>query len=148
MENIIGREDELALLSKIAKSGEAELLAVYGRRRVGKTFLIRNTFHKQLKFIENSKSKGSGSWIRFSTGASWKSWSGYAKELENKLNVFRDHTKTRKTLFLTMVTAYGVRNSKSYTGLIQCLQHTFFFFPRNIHLMSFTIYHANVKLNY
>lgn len=44
---------------------------------------------------------------------------GYAKELENKLNVFRDHTKTRKTLFLTMVTTYGVRNSKSYTGLIQ-----------------------------
>lgn len=50
MENIIGREDELALLSKIEKSEDAELLAVYGRRRVGKTFLIRNAFHKQLVF--------------------------------------------------------------------------------------------------
>jgi len=50
MENIIGRVEEIVLLSKIAKSGEAELLAVYGRRRVGKTFLIRNAFQKQLVF--------------------------------------------------------------------------------------------------
>ena len=50
MEKIIGREDELALLSKVIKSEEAELLAVYGRRRVGKTFLIRNAFQKQLVF--------------------------------------------------------------------------------------------------
>ena len=50
MEKIIGRENELALLSKIIKSDEAELLALYGRRRVGKTFLIRNAFQKQLIF--------------------------------------------------------------------------------------------------
>jgi len=31
-------------------SREAELLAVYGRRRVGKTFLIRNVFEQQLVF--------------------------------------------------------------------------------------------------
>lgn len=143
-----------------------------------------------IKFIENSKSIGPGSWIRFSAGVSWKSWSGYAfesicmkhtpqlkkalgienvysetsiwhhkpkkgeqgaqidllidrqdqcinicemkfsvnefeitkgyaKELESKLNVFRDRTKTRKTLFLTLVTTYGIRNSNSYTGLVQ-----------------------------
>lgn len=143
-----------------------------------------------IKFIENSKSKGSGTWIKFSTGTSWKSWSGYAfesicmkhtvqikkalgienvysetsiwqskpqkeepgaqidllidrqdqcinvcemkfsvntfdmtkgyaKELESKLNVFRENTKTRKTLFLTMVTTHGVNNSKTYAGLIQ-----------------------------
>lgn len=143
-----------------------------------------------IKFIENSKSQGPGSWIKFSTGTSWKSWSGYAfesvcmkhtvqikkalgienvysetsiwhskpqkeepgaqidllidrqdqcinvcemkfsvntfditksyaKELESKLKVFRDNTKTRKTLFLTMVTTHGVNNSKTYAGLIQ-----------------------------
>ena len=43
----------------------------------------------------------------------------YAKELESKLNGFRNHTKTRKTLFLTMVTTHGVKNSKSYAGLVQ-----------------------------
>ncbi|CAM4170621.1 hypothetical protein SAMN06265348_105371 [Pedobacter westerhofensis] len=43
----------------------------------------------------------------------------YAKELENKLAVFRDQTKTRKTLFLTMVTTYGLRNGTSFSGLVQ-----------------------------
>ncbi|MEO6638480.1 MAG: ATP-binding protein [Ginsengibacter sp.] len=50
MDNIIGRIDEMVLLSNIESSGEAELVAVYGRRRVGKTFLIRNYFEKQLAF--------------------------------------------------------------------------------------------------
>ncbi|MBC7686821.1 MAG: ATPase [Aquabacterium sp.] len=34
----------------------------------------------------------------------------YAGELENKLKVFRGNTKTRKTLFFTMITSYGVKN--------------------------------------
>ena len=50
MNNIIGRAGEIVQLSKIATSEEAELLAIYGRRRVGKTFLIRNAFRKQLVF--------------------------------------------------------------------------------------------------
>lgn len=35
----------------------------------------------------------------------------YAEELRNKINVFRTATKTRKALFLTMVTAHGVTNN-------------------------------------
>ncbi len=50
MEKIIGRETEKMLLAEILTSGSSELLALYGRRRVGKTFLIRNTFEKQLAF--------------------------------------------------------------------------------------------------
>ena len=146
--------------------------------------------HFYIKFIENSRSAGSGTWIRFSAGASWKNWSGYAfegicmkhtplikkalgienvytetsvwrcnphnggqgaqidllidrqdqcinvcemkfsvndfeitksyaRELESKLTVFRERTKTRKTLFLTLVTTRGVKNTKSYAGLVQ-----------------------------
>ncbi len=50
METIIGRDVEKNILSTLLKSGEPELLAVYGRRRVGKTFLIRNFFENQLAF--------------------------------------------------------------------------------------------------
>lgn len=39
--NIIGRVDERKELELAFKSPSAELIAVYGRRRVGKTFLIR-----------------------------------------------------------------------------------------------------------
>ena len=50
MEEIAGRDDEQALLLHIERSGEPELVAVYGRRRVGKTYLIRNVFQKQMAF--------------------------------------------------------------------------------------------------
>ncbi|WP_255713513.1 MULTISPECIES: hypothetical protein [unclassified Pedobacter] len=42
METIIGRSTEKKLLLEIAKSGDEELVAIYGRRHVGKTFLFRN----------------------------------------------------------------------------------------------------------
>lgn len=38
---IIGREVELAKLKSAENSGKAEFIAVYGRRRIGKTFLVR-----------------------------------------------------------------------------------------------------------
>jgi hypothetical protein len=43
----------------------------------------------------------------------------YAPELQNKLDVFKLQTQTRKALFLTLVTTYGVYNRKNYPGLIQ-----------------------------
>lgn len=50
MDNIVGREQELRTLSDIIKSGESELVVIYGRRRVGKTFLIRNAFANEIAF--------------------------------------------------------------------------------------------------
>lgn len=50
METIIGRATEKKLLLDIEKSGDAELVAIYGRRRVGKTFLVRNGFSRELAF--------------------------------------------------------------------------------------------------
>ena len=44
---IIGRELEIQQLDTIFSSNKAEFLAVYGRRRVGKTFLIREFFSKK-----------------------------------------------------------------------------------------------------
>lgn len=35
---VIGREEEKKLLEELLYSGEAELIAIYGRRRVGKTY--------------------------------------------------------------------------------------------------------------
>ena len=41
---MIGREHEVATLKEAAGKSQAQLIAVYGRRRVGKTFLVRETF--------------------------------------------------------------------------------------------------------
>jgi uncharacterized protein len=43
----------------------------------------------------------------------------YARELDSKLKVFQQKTKTRKTLFLTMITTCGVSNTSGYPGLVQ-----------------------------
>lgn len=49
-EKIIGRQRETALLEKYYNSGKAEFIAIYGRRRVGKTFLIRQHFKNRFAF--------------------------------------------------------------------------------------------------
>lgn len=143
-----------------------------------------------LKYIEKSRSTGTGTWLRLSESASWKSWSGYAFEsvclkhvsqirdalgistiyteesvwryvpgkgqpgaqidllldrkdhvisicemkfsdeiysitkkyaadLQQKLTVFQQVEKPKKTLFLTMVTTYGVAKNAYSKGLIQ-----------------------------
>ena len=146
-----------------------------------------SAFH--LKFIANSRASGTGSWIKRSTTASWKAWSGfaferlclahifqikmalgisgiyteesawrhkgsatergtqidliidrddkainvceikfsedmytinkrYAEELRGKLSIFKKITKTKKTLFLTMLTTYGVEENQYRTSLV------------------------------
>src|SRR6266567_1636316 len=44
---IIGRQYEQKQLQKILQSNEAEFVAIYGRRRVGKTHLVREFFDKK-----------------------------------------------------------------------------------------------------
>ena len=50
METLIGRKKEIAELHRLAQTGASEFVALYGRRRVGKTFLIREAFNNQFAF--------------------------------------------------------------------------------------------------
>ncbi|NQX42879.1 hypothetical protein SAMN05421820_113131 [Pedobacter steynii] len=143
-----------------------------------------------LKFIEQSRATGHGTWMKKSVSQSWRSWSGaafesicfkhinqiknaigisgiyteesawrfvpgkigngtqidllvdrqdvciniceikfsnsefiidkpYAVALQDKMNIFKEQTKTKKTLFLTMVTTYGTKDNIYKTGLVQ-----------------------------
>lgn len=49
-ETIIGRKAEQKILQELLASGTAELIAIYGRRRVGKTFLVRNYYATNMVF--------------------------------------------------------------------------------------------------
>jgi hypothetical protein len=60
--NFIGRKEELQMLKDIKSSGKAEFVAVYGRRRVGKTYLIQQFFNNDFAFsatgiIEGNKAE-------------------------------------------------------------------------------------------
>ncbi|TAF95040.1 MAG: ATP-binding protein [Cytophagia bacterium] len=50
MAKIIGRKEELAVLQSIQDDDKSAFVAVYGRRRVGKTFLIRSFYEGQFTF--------------------------------------------------------------------------------------------------
>lgn len=47
---VIGREKEIKKLQELYRSDSAELVALYGRRRVGKTFLIDQVFEDKITF--------------------------------------------------------------------------------------------------
>ncbi len=51
-EKIIGRDPELKILKELLDSKESEFLAIYGRRRVGKTHLIREYFCERGEYFE------------------------------------------------------------------------------------------------
>ena len=50
MEKLIGREKEAKVLMDAYEGNGAQFLAVYGRRRVGKTFLIKSLFAEKMTF--------------------------------------------------------------------------------------------------
>lgn len=58
MNKIIGRKQEKAILHKAFNSEESKLIAIYGRRRVGKTFLIREYYKNTIKFELTGISQG------------------------------------------------------------------------------------------
>jgi len=56
-EEILGRKKEKEILDAIWASKEAEFVAIYGRRRVGKTYLIRQFFSQKGLYLEASGAK-------------------------------------------------------------------------------------------
>ena len=54
---IIGRKEEQRRLREAFESAYSEFAVVYGRRRVGKTFLIRETFDYKFTFQHTGLAK-------------------------------------------------------------------------------------------
>ena len=50
MDRLIGRQSEQALLQECLASGRSEFVVIYGRRRIGKTFLVRRFFKDKYAF--------------------------------------------------------------------------------------------------
>lgn len=50
MDKLIGRDKEHAELERCLNSDRSELVIVYGRRRIGKTFLIEEFFDREFDF--------------------------------------------------------------------------------------------------
>ena len=55
---ITGRKKEMELLGETLNDDRSHFVAVYGRRRIGKTYLIRETFKNRFTFQHAGLSKG------------------------------------------------------------------------------------------
>ena len=80
---MIGRIVEKERLEKYEKSDESEFVAVYGRRRVGKTYLIRQTFQGRICFQHTGVAHGSTKEQLRAFGDSLREWG-----LDDKKNPF------------------------------------------------------------
>ncbi len=56
MESVIGRKEEIREINELYNSGKAEFLAIYGRRRVGKTFLVKEVLGNRITFYHTGLS--------------------------------------------------------------------------------------------
>jgi hypothetical protein len=105
---LIGRIPETQILLNALKSKRPELIAVYGRRRVGKTFLIRSVYKKDILFEYSGIHKGSmkQQLYNFHLTLSTKQ-SGFGKPLDwieafHQLSMYLDTitSKKKKVLFI------------------------------------------------
>ena len=56
---MIGRKEEKRMLQSLIKEEESQFVAVYGRRRIGKTYLVRESFHYDFTFQHTGISNAS-----------------------------------------------------------------------------------------
>jgi len=123
---IVGREKEIQELNNCYASGEPEFVVVYGRRRIGKTFLIRSVFGNRFDFyvtgLANAPKEEN---LRTFGDAIRTSFKGDAKTPEDWLSAFstlRDKlenkpTKKRKVLFIDEIPWMDTPRSGFLTAL-------------------------------
>ncbi len=58
---LVGRKEERAILQTALESNEAEMVSIIGRRRVGKTFLVRSYFKDRIVFEISGLQNANGS---------------------------------------------------------------------------------------
>ncbi|MBT1712458.1 ATP-binding protein, partial [Fulvivirgaceae bacterium PWU5] len=178
------------LLEELIESGFVTAWQPYDKKSKDTIFKLADEFtHFYLKFIEKNRSSGQGVWQSFSSGQSWKSWSGvafericlkhipqikkelgiasiyteesawrflskqekgaqvdllldrkdfvinlcemkyseseflidkdYAEDLENKKEVFARQTKTKKSVYVTFITTFGIKENEYAKRLVQ-----------------------------
>ena len=55
---MVGRSKEIKELEKCYNSAQSEFVAIYGRRRIGKTYLVRETFGDRFTFAHTGVARG------------------------------------------------------------------------------------------
>lgn len=128
MKTLTGRQYEIAQLNAIYNSNSSEFVAVYGRRRVGKTFLIRNVYENMFSFqvtglanpTKNQQLANFNMALREANPSVIEppamTWLDAFSQLRK---ILEKQTSKRKIVFIDELPWFDTRNS----GFIQALEH-------------------------
>ena len=111
---MIGRKKEIQYLSECLESNQSEFLVVYGRRRVGKTYLIKEYFNNRFSFyatgVSSTKTREQLAYFTDSlreygtpAGDCYRNWREALAALKSLLsdeNVYRDPVSGKRIVFL------------------------------------------------
>lgn len=125
--NFIGRKQEIKILQDIKDSGRAEFVAVYGRRRVGKTYLIQQFFNNDFAFSATGIIEGTREEELFAftsamigigyTGNQPKTWLEAFEALKSVLD--KQSRKGRKVIYIDELPCFDTPKS----GFVRALGH-------------------------
>ena len=122
---ILGREKELDILKEAALDDRSRFIAVYGRRRIGKTFLIREAFGYRFTFQHAGLSDGGIREQIFAFESSIKDAGGtFSDKAKNWLEAFEDlkelirlSREERKIIFIDELSWMDTQNSDLIVAL-------------------------------
>ena len=122
---MIGRIAEKARLLKYAESDESEFVAVYGRRRVGKTYLIRQTFQDRFSFQHTGIARGRTKEQLGAFGDSLREWGsdfkGAPRDWFEAFNLLKavivKSAQKRKVVFLDELSYLDTKGSRFVPAL-------------------------------
>ena len=116
---MVGRKKELEVIRDCIEADRSRLVVVYGRRRVGKTFLVREAFDYRFTFTHTGLEKGG---LREQLSEFWSSlkrqWNADCRMPSNWFEAFdllkdavESSTDSRKTIFIDELPWMDTRNS-------------------------------------
>ena len=122
---IIGREKELEILNSTLQDDYSHFVAIYGRRRIGKTFLIREAFNYRFTFQHAGLSEGGlkdqlfafESSIKDAGGKPEKKRKNWLEAFEDLKDVIRNSTEKKKIIFIDELSWMDTQNSDLMVAL-------------------------------
>lgn len=124
---MIGREKEREILESVVRDDKSHFIAVYGRRRIGKTFLIREAYGYRFTFQHAGLSEGSmGEQLLAFEGSLKESGHIVQNHLKNWIEAFeelkdliRASSEKKKVIFIDELSWMDTTNSRLLTALEQ-----------------------------
>ena len=122
---IIGRDRELSLLKKIINDDSSHFLAIYGRRRIGKTYLIREAYEERFTFQHAGLFEGTlkeqllafENSIKDAGGSPTNNPKNWLEAFEDLKELIRNSTEKRKVIFIDELSWMDTPRSNLLTAL-------------------------------